>query len=278
MKLDTILAYYLLMVLDILQPTRVTSSSATLIDNILKNNLETCSSGGNITTSISDHFPQFCQLDIFDKNDKSKEVKYGRSYKNFNQDEFEHELREIKWTELFLGKTSEDCYNIFFNCIEKLLDEMAPIRRLSKKEINLLKRPWITNGLLKSMHDRDLTHSNFVKENDPEAKGELFKMYKRKRNLVKILIRRSKQDYYVAYFEENKSNIKKTWDGIRNIVNIFKNSRVSPVQINYKNEVKTSKDDMAGALNDFFVNIGNMVEEKIPLVILLLKIIWVNAI
>ena len=248
----------------ILQPTRVTSSSATLIDNIFINNLETCSSGGNITTSLSDHFPQFCQLDIFYKTDKSKEVKYGRSYKNFNQNEFENELKLINWTELFIGKTSEDCYNIFFNSIEKLLDEMAPIRRLSKKEISLLKRPWITNGLLKSMHNRDQTHSLFVKENDPETKDELFKIYKRKRNLVKILIRRSKKAYYAAYFEENKSDVKKTWEGIRNIVNISKKSRVSPIQINYKNEVKTRKNDMARALNDFFVNIGNMVEEKIP--------------
>ena len=44
----------------ILHPTRATSSSATLIDNIFINNLETCSSGGNITTSISDLFLQFC--------------------------------------------------------------------------------------------------------------------------------------------------------------------------------------------------------------------------
>ena len=59
----------------ILQPTRVTANSATLIDNIFINNAECFSKGGNITSAISDHFLQFLfsQIDIFDKHsNKSK--------------------------------------------------------------------------------------------------------------------------------------------------------------------------------------------------------------
>ena len=41
----------------ILQPTRVSSTSATLIDNIFTNDLDTSTIGGNLTTSLSDHFP-----------------------------------------------------------------------------------------------------------------------------------------------------------------------------------------------------------------------------
>ena len=49
----------------ILQPTRVTSRTATLIDNIFINDISCHSLGGNITASISDHFFQFCHTDIF---------------------------------------------------------------------------------------------------------------------------------------------------------------------------------------------------------------------
>ena len=52
----------------IMQPTRVTSHSATLIDNIFINDLEMWSVGGNITASISDHFPQFSQNKYFSIN------------------------------------------------------------------------------------------------------------------------------------------------------------------------------------------------------------------
>ena len=101
----------------IYQPTRVSATSATLIDNIFINDIETFSNGGNITTSISDHFPQFCLLDIFDKNINPKEKRHGRSYRHFNQNEFEDELRAIDWNQLFFNKSSEETFEIFFKTI-----------------------------------------------------------------------------------------------------------------------------------------------------------------
>lgn len=248
----------------ILQPTRITSKSATLIDNIFINSMETFSDGGNITTSISDHFPQFCLLDMFDQKEKTTQIKYGRNYKRFNQDEFKNELMGINWEDLFSDKNSDECCNIFYNKITQLLDEMAPIHRLSKKEINLLRLPWITNGLLKSMRNRDRLYGLSSKETDPLKKSKLYNDFKKKRNMIKTLIRKSKRDYYATYFEENRTDIKKTWQGIRDVVNISKKSRVSPLQINYKKEIITSKKGMTNALNNFFVNTGNMVEGKIP--------------
>ncbi len=90
----------------IMQPTRVNTqsngtSSATLIDNIFLNEIETWSVGGNITTSLSDHFPQFSILDILERHIKSREKHYGRSYKNYNNDEFKRELEKVNWVELF---------------------------------------------------------------------------------------------------------------------------------------------------------------------------------
>ena len=82
--------------------------------------------------------------------------------------------------------------------------------------------------------------------------------------MILSLLRRSKKLHYITYFEEHKSNIKKTWDGIRKIVNINKKRNVTPSQIIYKNEVKTTNLNMAESLNDFYVNVGNMIENKIP--------------
>jgi hypothetical protein len=43
----------------ILQPTRVTDHSATLIDNIFFNSIEHISISGNIVYDLSDHLPNF---------------------------------------------------------------------------------------------------------------------------------------------------------------------------------------------------------------------------
>ena len=52
-------------------PTRVTDRISTLIDNILTNSYENKCTSGNITTSISDHLPQF----LFIENVKGQTFK-----------------------------------------------------------------------------------------------------------------------------------------------------------------------------------------------------------
>ena len=103
----------------ILQPTRMTvrngKLSATLIDNIFINALETNSIGGNITVSISDHFPQFAQLDTIEKPKKNIGPRYGRSYKHFNQNEFQSELQNIQWFTNLDNKDTNNCTDFFLS-------------------------------------------------------------------------------------------------------------------------------------------------------------------
>ena len=49
----------------LLQPTRVTDKSKTLIENIFFNSFEFTTLSGNITHSISDHLMQFVILEDF---------------------------------------------------------------------------------------------------------------------------------------------------------------------------------------------------------------------
>ena len=131
------------------------------------------SNGGNITTSISDHFPQFCSFNVKAKKRTSQGPKFGRSYTNFNDDEFKNELKVINWDQLFEAKNVDEQVSIFICKINSLLDYMAPIRRLTKKEINLKQNPWITRGILKSMSSRDKLYKEFSKEKDPQ-KSQIF--------------------------------------------------------------------------------------------------------
>ena len=251
----------------ILQPSRVTANSFTLIDNIFTNNISCNSTGGNIVSSISDHYSQFCHLDLFSSSGANKKTTYSRDWRNFNQQRFAYELSNFSWNEI----TSEDIDTNtstarFYNKITDLLDQMAPIKKLTKKEKGLLERPWITFGILNSIKSRDCSHNDFLKEKDPSLKVSKFETYKIKRNILTTLIRQSKKDYYCKYFLENQSNLKKTWEGIRNIININKKSTVSIEKINKCNQEISNNHEIADCMNSFFVNIGKTVEEKIPTV------------
>ena len=181
----------------ILQPSRVTSHSATLIDNIFTNDITICSKGGNLTSSISDHFPQFSVFDVPIHTKHKNVPKFGRSYKNFHHDEFQEELMKIDWNSLFSLKNVNDQITIMLDKINGILNVMAPIHKLTKRENKL---QWITQGILKSMKNRDKAYKKFTIEKDLAKKHRLFIDYKYKRNLITTLLRRSKADYYASFF------------------------------------------------------------------------------
>ena len=208
----------------ILQPTRLTSTSATLIDNIFINDLSCSSKGGNITSSISDHLIQFSQINIFDSSPiTSAKNKSTRNWRIFNKREFADELNNTNWDDIS-DPTNDANASLakFYNKVTKLLDEMAPFKKLTKKEIKLQQKPWITRGILNSMSKRDTFYKDFVTEKDPVKKARLGTVYKSYRNRIVTLLRISKKKYYTDYFEEHKQNMKKTWDGIRDLINVSK--------------------------------------------------------
>ena len=69
----------------ILQPTRITSHSKTLIDNIFTNVILPDSISGNLTATISDHLPQFLTVpNIFSNPPSNKSNIYERDWSNFD--------------------------------------------------------------------------------------------------------------------------------------------------------------------------------------------------
>ena len=108
---------------------------------------------------------------------------------------------------------------------------MAPIKKLSKKEIEFKQKPWLTKGILKSIKIRDKIYKKFLAAKDPLNKQKLFRDFKIKRNIITTLIRDSKSQYYKNYFDENSKNAKKSWDGIREILKVSTKNRSLPTKL-----------------------------------------------
>ena len=165
----------------ILQPTRVTYKSNTLIDNIFVNDLGCNSEGGNITSGISDHFLQFSICDIFGKlPNKEKGHKFKRNYRNFKQAEFLEELNNLDWSDVMNEEFDiNTSFENFYSKIESLLNVMAPVKKQTKREKRLGQRPWITKGILKSMEIRDLLYNKLTETIDnPLEKRSISLRYK----------------------------------------------------------------------------------------------------
>ena len=114
----------------ILQPTRPISNS--LIDNSFLNTLEYNSTSGNITIQLSDHLFQFVILEGFFKDLPIPKLNiYQQNFKYFNEREFQEYLNGINWDNILSLNASDPnlSMNNFYNQINILLDEVAPIKK-----------------------------------------------------------------------------------------------------------------------------------------------------
>ena len=217
------------------------------------------------TSSILDHFFQFTQTDIFSTSHARKKVNYSRDFRNFNKQEFNEELLNIDWSTVINESLDTDSsYQGFYDKVEDIINHMAPYRKMTQRNVRLEQWPWITHGILVSMKVRDKLSKSRARAKDPQIKSELSEKYKRYRNMIVTLLKQSKNNYYSSYFLLKQSNIKKTWDGIRNVINVSKNKNFTPTKLIYNNETKVSNIDIAESLNDFFVHIGSRLNDKIP--------------
>ena len=90
-----------------------------------------------------------------------------------------------------------------------LLDTYAPLKKINKYKLKFKSKPWITLGLQKSISVKNKLLKNFINK-DPILKQEFHTNYKKYRNLLSTLKKKSKQAYYDKYFERKWNNIKNT--------------------------------------------------------------------
>ena len=73
------------------------------------------------------------------------------------------------------------------------------------------------------------------------------------RNKVNRELKKSKKSYYTTYFEEHSNNFKKTWEGIRSIVNIKNSVNPKIAQLNINGTVIDKPNLVINETNNCFV-------------------------
>ncbi len=235
------------------KPTRITESSATIIDNILTNNLDIDKSS-ILITDVSDHLPTVLttKLDMTSNSANIKKVTYRRKHTNDNIARLKSKLQGVNWNHVLDGVNAEDDYNQFVKTFESLYDECIPLKKHTRNKKKEPTSPWITKGLLRSINKKNKLYKQYLK-NPSENLLQTFKTYK---NKLQMLIRKSKRKYYYSKFESAKSNMKETWETINNVLGKQKKQILQDKFKNDQNNTLTDSKDISNCFNDFFVEIG----------------------
>ena len=127
----------------ILQPTRITSHSNTLIDNIFSNVIDPDLILGNLTATISDHLPQFAIiLNMFGNISGNKSNIYERDWSKFDQKKFILDYFSFDWEdflkidELVELENVDNSTKIDLDKINMLLNAYGPLKKINKYKDN----------------------------------------------------------------------------------------------------------------------------------------------
>ena len=253
-------------------PTRYSLQYGTssLIDNIFMKSVEDLNPTSHVFThKISDHFGCLTNFDFFVKKSSSSKIFVNVTPKSeANFELFSRLLAEeniCRKIDTSPNANPSDNYEIIESCIKKAHLTAFPTKQVRFNKYKHKRNPWITNGLLKSVHERDKMYKKLRKMSPNSESRKSFKSeFQKFDRILKKTIRVAKQNYYFQLFESSKSNIKKTWQHINNILNRGNIKSSFPECFDIDGCLVSDPARIAESFNNFFVNVGPGLASKMP--------------
>ena len=225
--------------------------SKTLIDNIFTNNIDELkdSMQGLFLTDISDHFPVFTILWRRCVKKVNKSFIY-RCLSRRNYEHFKSLISEYDWRRLYTIVDTDEAFSYFHEILSLAYNQAFPKKTLNK--IYNTKKPWLTDCLKMTIKKKNKLY--VISKKHPTSRNE--QVYKTYRNRLNKIIKAAEKEYFSKQLEQNKSNMRRTWDIVKHVIN--KNKR-KYAQEKFKlsnGEITCDKYVVCNKFNNFFVNIG----------------------
>ncbi|XP_057295887.1 uncharacterized protein LOC130624320 [Hydractinia symbiolongicarpus] len=238
----------------ITEPTRVTENSSTLIDLILSNS-SCISKTGVMDLGISDHNLVYVIRKFKRPKFEPKTCKV-RSYKNFSEEAFLKDLRNLDWS-YFNNYDDLDkaCEKLNKN-VKTVADKHAPFKthRFSGRV-----EAWVTDELIIAIKERD-----FLKRKASKTKSIIdWEAFKQKRNQVIGLKNRLKNEYYNDVLQDFQKRPKQLWKTIKKLVPDKSGNTTSIKRVVQNDGTETSHPkEISNTFNSFFVSVGAKLASK----------------
>jgi len=241
------------------KPTRVTTSSATLIDHMYSNLITSSYHSGIIINDVADHFGTFC---IYERKSKHSEqaTSKRRSFSIENMTIFKNMLKEIDFGDILNTECPIMAYDAFLNKYLTAFDKSFPLREKKVTPKFIRREPWFTSGLLTSSINKSRLLS--IKLHEPTQENIM--KYKCFNNLYTKLTRTMKTLYYRTALEENKNNSKKCWSILKQALVKINDKSSYPQTFSINNTSIADKAQIAEGFNHFFSNIGIQTSHNVP--------------
>ena len=201
------------------KPTRITTSSATLIDNIWSNDISNVSkySAGLIIDDVSDHLPIFYAHHSLKLNEGEvpTETKYVRQESENNLNKMFQSLQNINWSSSVLNQNNVNgAYNNFMSIYNNAHDECCPLKKVSQSKNKKEHKVWMTKGLKNACKKKNALYKSFLQKRNQSSEVK----YKKYKNKLQTILRQAEKMFYNDLLHTHKNDMKGTWNIINTVL------------------------------------------------------------
>ena len=242
-------------------PTRITDSTATVLDHLWTNIVEIPIKTAVLMDDIADHLPVYMNLALEKSSSIGKQIVEKRCFSEeaVRKSKFNSSLRKMMIDDILQEKCTNKAYNIFHQKYSKLFETSFPVRK--KKIITRKKqtRSWYSIEI-KQLNDlKQKYHLLYIKNKSNDYYKSL---YNENRNMYFRKIKQAKIDYFQKHLIDVKNDVKGTWKVINSVLGREKSKQLFKLSVNGI-EVK-NKAKIATEFNSYFSKVASNLVKKIP--------------
>ena len=176
------------------------------------------------------------------------------SFKNCNK--FKRLIDVTDWTDVYHNLDTNAAFNNLYKKLKWAYDRAFPKRKITK--IYHTRKPWLTEALKNSIKIKNKMYISYQKCGS--SYNEI--KYKDYKNKLNKLIKLAEKKYYQDKLEINKSNMKKTWGIIKEVIGKNKSNQIQSRLKSSDGKDITDKYVISENFYEFFVNIGPTLARK----------------
>ena len=242
----------------ITKPTRMTTKSASLIDNIMiSRSLQRNYDSFVIIEDISDHFA--CLLVLKGQNKSTKGPKYikTRNLDDKKVTDIVTSILQKDWKEILNPLDVNEGFNMFHSFLVTTIDKIAPEKETRLNKGITPRDPWISKEILHNIQKQKKLYAEQL--NDTTKLTQ----YRVHRNKTKRDIRVAKINYFREKCREYKQDSRKLWKLIHTILNKSTNKGDSITAIKKEGIPRYDPSTITEELCKHFSSIGETFANRI---------------
>lgn len=205
---------------------------------------------------ITDHSLIHCEIKFLMNECNQNSIK-KRSKNVLDMPELIKSLDQEDWGNVYSETDPNLAYNDFIKILKSYLNAHTKCVILKRKDMKI--KPWMSYELIEKINCKKKVYKKLKKHPDNVEVKKHFKMISKE---IKVLVAKTKEEYYLSKFDEVGCDMKKSWQLVDEITSYSSKRIESTNMLIINGNTITDSYDIAENFNNYFVNIASELREN----------------